>query len=135
MTRLRLETRCPYCKTPLRRGEWIELKIRLAGGETTGLIGLSPYFGDFGIRPPFEIPHRSVATFFCPHCDTDLSIPGECTLCGAPLFLLELESGGVIDVCCRRGCEGHALGGIQDLAELRLLMKYMQEADDPPPQG
>ncbi|MBN2432727.1 MAG: hypothetical protein JXQ27_14730 [Acidobacteria bacterium] len=130
MPRLRLETRCPYCKATLRRGEWIELDIRLAGDDRRGRLGLSPYFGDYRIRPPFDIPEQSVATFFCPHCGADLTIDGECALCAAPLFLLELESGGVIDVCCRRGCPGHALGGIQDPAELRLLMKYMQEADE-----
>jgi len=126
--KLLLHTCCPYCKTSLNRDRWIELSMRHEDGRK-GKIFLNAYFGDYSIKPPFPIAEGTIAVFSCPHCQADLTMQGECVLCGAPMFLLELESGGVIDACCRRGCPGHALGGIEDIKELKLLIDYLKESN------
>ena len=54
-------------------------------------------------------------------------IPQTCKVCGAPNASLDLKSGGYIEFCTRRGCKGHALGGIGDVDEMMSLMNRMFE--------
>jgi hypothetical protein len=40
---------------------------------------------------------------------------------------LNLTSGGYLEFCSRRGCKGHALGGVGDIDQMMNLMNRMFE--------
>jgi hypothetical protein len=124
MRKLLLETICPQCREDLTVGEWIDLKLSLADGRE-GAISLSAYFSDYSAKPPFFIEEGALAHFFCPHCLTDLTTDRQCGLCLAPLFAMGIRTGGMIEVCTRKGCKGHALGGFGDPDELSLLINKL----------
>lgn len=124
MKKLLLETSCPSCRKDLNTDEWIVLKLRLSDGRD-GLVSLSAYFSDYSVRLPFPIDEGKLATFFCPHCGADLTSERTCILCAAPLFSLGIKSGGSIDACTRKGCQGHALGGFGDPDEMMALINRL----------
>ena len=51
---------------------------------------------------------------FCPHCHAELIGGGKCAECGAPMVPMIVRGGGVVQICTRRGCQGHMLdlGGV-----------------------
>jgi RNA polymerase subunit RPABC4/transcription elongation factor Spt4 len=124
MRKLLLETTCPHCHADLNRGEWIDLGFRLPDGRQ-GAISLSAYFGDYSVKMPFFVEEGVLAMLACPHCQADLTSERKCSLCAAPMFSLGIKTGGAIDVCSRRGCKGHALGGFGDPDEMILLVNKL----------
>ena len=48
-----------------------------------------------------------------------------CRLCKAPVVSLGLSTGGFVEFCSRRGCKGHALGGVGDIDQMMSLMNKM----------
>jgi hypothetical protein len=52
-------------------------------------------------------------------------LPLACKLCGASMASLNLAGGAYIEFCSRRGCRGHALGGIGDIDQMMSLMNRM----------
>lgn len=126
MKKLLLETLCPHCHQDLTRDGWIDLKLQMDDGRK-GTISLSAYFGDYSIKQPFFIDEGALATFLCPHCATELTVPRTCGLCQAPEISLALKTGGFIDVCTRKGCKGHALGGFGDTDELIMLVNRLMD--------
>ena len=125
---IRIEAQCPFCGIDLVEDDWIALLLKDTQGRE-GITRLSAFFGDFQVQLPFEVADLSIANFSCPDCHRDLTMDGECTICGAPLFLLAIKTGGVIDACCRRGCEGHNIGGLRDITEIRQLLRQLRESD------
>lgn len=121
MKKILLDAVCPHCHAGLTHGDWIELKIRLADGQT-GIVSLSTFFNDYAVKLPFFIAEGAMAVFHCPHCNAELNRDYPCTLCAAPMFTLGIKGGGKIDACTRRGCKGHALGGFGDPDELLMLL-------------
>jgi hypothetical protein len=124
MSKLLLRTVCPRCNKDLTRDEWVTLNFRLPDGRH-GKISLSAYFCTYSIKVPFPIPKGTVTTLSCPHCRADLTSEKECGLCAAPLFTIGIKTGGIIDVCSRKGCRGHALGGFAGPDELMVLINNM----------
>ena len=124
MKKLLLETLCPRCRKELSHGEWIDLILRLPDGRQ-GTISLSAYFCDYSVKAPFFIEEGALAVINCPHCRADLTSEHKCSLCAAPMFALGIKTGGEIDVCTRRGCKGHALGGFGDPDEMILLVNKL----------
>lgn len=124
MKKLILETVCSACHHPLNDGEWIVLKLRLPGkGE--GTISLSAYFSDYSVKLPFFIEEGVLGSFSCPHCSATLNTNKHCQVCQAPLFTLGIKTGGIIDVCTRKGCKAHALGGFGDPDEMMALINKL----------
>lgn len=124
MKKLLLETVCPHCQTELSHDDWIDLKIRLSDGRE-GNISLSAYFCDYSLKTPFFIEEGAVADFFCPRCGADLVVDRPCGECGVPQFSLGIKTGGVIDVCRKKGCPGHAMGGFGDPDTLIMLLNKL----------
>ncbi len=124
MKKLMIQAVCPHCEKSLNEGEWIGLLIEVEGQEK-GEIKLSAYFGDYSVILPYPIEEGKIATFYCPHCNKELSTGNKCELCGAPLFRLKIKTGGYVDACTRKGCKGHAIGGFGDVDELMLLVNKL----------
>ena len=124
MKKIKLETVCPNCGQALTEGDWINLKCKCPDGKE-GTISLSTFFGDYSVKLPFFIEDGMVVVFLCPHCGRELTSERKCSLCNAPLFMLKIKTGGVIEACSRKGCKGHAMGGFGDPDELLMLLNQI----------
>jgi len=127
MNKLLLEAVCPHCKKDLTKDEWITLHFRLEDGRG-GRLSLSAYFCTYTSKVPFHIKNGTIATMYCLHCKTDLAKNEKCILCNAPLFSIGIKTGGAIDVCSRKGCRGHAMGGFGNSEELMVLINNLVDS-------
>lgn len=124
---LLLEVNCPNCHAGLTEGNRVVLDAFIPANHQDGEVRLSALFGDYSVTTDLEIPDNAVAEFRCPKCDQPLQVGHTCKICSAPMVALDLASGGFIEFCTRRGCRGHALGGVGDIDQLMNLMNRMFE--------
>jgi hypothetical protein len=122
---LLLDVSCPGCRASLTRGDQVALHAHVKDTSQEGEVRLSARFGDYTIESDVDIPAGSVTEFLCPSCDHSLMIDAPCKLCGAPMASVNLATGGSLEFCSRRGCQGHALGGFGDLDEMIDLLNRM----------
>jgi predicted RNA-binding Zn-ribbon protein involved in translation (DUF1610 family) len=124
---LRMELTCPYCNAMLTEGTKILLDAHADASRQDGPIRLSAIFGDYTVETDLEIPPGSTVQFRCPNCDASIMLQLTCRLCGATMASLNMTRGGYLEFCSRRGCKGHALGGVGDVDEMMNLMNRMME--------
>jgi NADH-quinone oxidoreductase subunit E len=74
-----------------------------------GRLQLSSLYGSYTVYSDFPIPEGAVAQFFCPHCHGELLGSTPCPECEAPMVPMIVRGGGVVQICSRRGCQGHIL--------------------------
>lgn len=74
-----------------------------------GWLAISSLWGSYTVHSEHEIPAHTVVTFFCPHCHAEMKGGSGCADCGAPMVPMIVRSGGVVQLCSRRGCKGHML--------------------------
>jgi predicted RNA-binding Zn-ribbon protein involved in translation (DUF1610 family) len=122
---LLLETLCPNCSARLTDGSRVRLDAYVRETNADGEVSLSASFGDYTVETDLPIPEGTTAEFRCPQCDESLMVETSCRLCGAPMASLNLQAGGVIEFCSRRGCKGHALGGFGDVDQMMSLVNTM----------
>ncbi len=122
-----LEVTCPNCGDLLTEGRRVHLAAYVKDTHQDGEIFLSAVFGDHSIETDLEVPEGSVAEFRCPTCDVGLMLNIPCKLCGATMASLNLATGGYLEFCSRRGCEGHALGGFGDIDQMIGLVNRMMK--------
>ena len=85
----------------------ITLAVELGGKK--GTIHLDPVYGSFNNTCDLEIPEKSTVKFSCPTCQDTLPGDESCSKCSAPLFVLQLPGGGLVEGCTRNGCNHHNL--------------------------
>ncbi len=124
---LLMELSCPYCDALLTEGTKILLDAYAEASKQDGPIHLSAIFGDYTVETDLEIPPGTTVQFRCPKCDASIMLPLTCRLCGAKMASLNMTRGGYLEFCARRGCKGHALGGVGDVDEMMKLMNRMLE--------
>jgi predicted RNA-binding Zn-ribbon protein involved in translation (DUF1610 family) len=124
---LLLELCCPFCTRVLTKGTKVLLDGFVRDTHQDGQVALSALFGDYSIETDLSFPERAIVEFRCPECDTSIMLTLPCRLCGAPMAALNTTSGGYLEFCSRRGCKGHALGGVGDIDDMISLMNKMCE--------
>jgi len=124
---LLMELSCPYCKRVLTKGTNVQLDAFIRDTHQDGQVALSALFGDYTVETELAIPEGAIAEFRCPECDASIMLTLPCRLCGAPMASLNVESGGYLEFCSRRGCKGHALGGVGNIDDMISLMNKMCE--------
>lgn len=122
-----LELFCPHCKALLTKDSKVKLDAHVQESNQNGEIHLSAVFGDYSMEGDLEIKEGHLVDFRCPECDASLMLAVTCKLCQAPMTSLNLRDQGYIEFCSRRGCRGHALGGIGDIDQMMQLMNKMFE--------
>jgi predicted RNA-binding Zn-ribbon protein involved in translation (DUF1610 family) len=122
-----LELNCPQCGAQLTEGTKVPLEAYIQDTHQEGEMRLSAIFGDYSVETELEVKEGYVVEFRCPKCEASLMLPLSCKLCGAPMVSLGLVSGGYVEFCSRRGCKGHALGGVGDIDQMMNLMNRMFE--------
>jgi hypothetical protein len=102
------------------------IKVMAKYEDQQGPLYLDPVYGSFDNVSELAIPEGAVAEFFCPTCGDSLAGMGEtCNSCSAPLFVLKLPRGSLVEGCLRKGCHKHRLK-IVDL-DAQLLRRYEKD--------
>jgi ssDNA-binding Zn-finger/Zn-ribbon topoisomerase 1 len=136
-TALKLKVKCPSCGCSLLdEGHFIDdapsIKVSIKVEERKGWLRLSSIYGSYAIESEFEIPESQIATFFCPSCNTPLKDTTDCSLCQAPMVSFQLEEGGAVKICSRRGCKKHSLEfGSRELAMSKFYEAYSIGGGEP----
>lgn len=109
----------------LKFGENPAIRIGIEKGGKEGLLYLDPLYGSYRkeIRG-LEVADGETVAFYCPECRESLLEEGEtCRLCAAPLFVLNLPGGGVVEGCSRKGCLFHNLKIVDQNEQLARLFR------------
>jgi len=122
---LLMELTCPQCAALLTDGTKLRLDAHVRDTSQEGELVLSAVFGDYRVDTDLDLKDGMIVDFHCPRCEASLMLPLACKLCGAPMASLNLVRGGYIEFCSRKGCRGHAIGGVGDIDQLMSLMNKM----------
>ncbi|MGV8038680.1 MAG: hypothetical protein AB2L07_00870 [Thermoanaerobaculaceae bacterium] len=122
---LLMKLRCPQCRELLTQGSQVVLDAYVEATHQDGQVALSAVFGDYSLQTDLEIPEGAVASFRCPRCDSSLMVTAHCKICGASMVSLNIDEGGYLEFCGRRGCKAHSIGGVGDIDEMMNLMNRM----------
>jgi len=109
-----LEVSCPRCHHSLMKTEHLIdnhpcIHVTVSFGRKHGWLRLSSLYGSYNIESEHEIPQNTEVNFFCPYCHSELVGSSNCPECGAPMILMIVQNGGVIQFCSHSGCKGHIL--------------------------
>jgi methionyl-tRNA synthetase len=85
------------------------LKVLIEYEKKKGFLRLSSLYGSYNIETEVFVPQKKIAQFFCPHCQKELKSTRICEFCQAPMVAMNFESGGIIQICSRRGCKKHLI--------------------------
>lgn len=124
-----LNLRCPVCGKSLMdhdklvdNEKSVRLIIEVQGKK--GVIRLSSVYGSYNYISDIEIPDGEIAKFYCTHCKSQIVSEEKCEICGAPLSTLNIDFGGKVSICTRKGCQKHFL----EFSDLNVaLKKFYQE--------
>jgi len=122
---LLLEVHCPNCRARLTQGERVILQGHSVATHQDGDVSLSAIFGRRDTQTDLPAGDGDVVTFACPACERSLTIETPCARCGAPVASVNLASGEPMEICGRRGCRCHALGGCGDVDQMTDLLNRM----------
>ena len=109
-----IEVSCPRCNHSLTdESAGIDghpsIRVTVSFDRKHGSLRLSSLYGSDQAVVEAEIPAEAMVAFFCPHCCGELAGTSRCVECGAPMALMILQGGGVLQVCMRRGCMARRL--------------------------
>lgn len=105
---------CPRCNHSLMdpTGEidgHPSIRVTVSFGRRHGWLRISSVYGSYNIQSKHDLPLDSLLNFFCPHCHSELISTLSCPECGVRMVPMIVRSGGMVHICPRLGCRGHAL--------------------------
>lgn len=124
-----LNLKCPVCGESLMDHKKLvdnepSVKLFMEIHGKKGMILLSSVYGSYNYITDLEIPENELAKFFCPKCKSQITSKEICSICGAPLIPFNIEIGGKVSICSRKGCKNHLL----EFSDLSVaLRKFYQE--------
>ena len=109
-----VDVNCPHCNHSLMDHRYLidehpSIKMTVSFGRKHGWFRLSSMHGSYAYDSEFDIPLDTIVNIFCPHCNTELSQGMQCPECGAPMVPMNVQKGGMVQICSRRGCKNHML--------------------------
>jgi len=109
-----VEVSCARCNHNLMDPNHIidghpSIRVTVSFGGKHGWLALSSLYGSYKVASKYEIPSDIIVHFFCPHCHSEMTGGAKCPECGAPMVPMIVRGGGVVQICSRRGCQGHML--------------------------
>jgi len=109
-----INVKCPHCfkslmdpKITLDNEPSIKVDIKIRGEKSW--LRLSSVWGSYTIQSERKINVGDVPEFYCPHCTKSLNLAIKCETCGSPKVELNLNTGGKIMICSKRGCKKHVI--------------------------
>ena len=111
---IQLNVECPHCKHSLLDDAHIidghpsaYLLFECEGKK--GELYLSSVYGSYTSKIPSFVSEGDILTLFCPFCNASLMSNRKCDKCNAQMVLMNIEDGGKIQICSRKGCKKHFL--------------------------
>jgi NADH:ubiquinone oxidoreductase subunit E len=109
-----LEVNCPHCNHNLTDSMYLideqpSIRLTASFADKHGWIRLSRLYGSYNVKSKYDIPEDTIVHFFCPYCHAELVGASNCVECGAPMVPMIVRSGGMVQICSRRGCKNHML--------------------------
>ena len=111
---IRLNVECPHCKHSLLDDNHVIdghpsacLLFDCKGKK--GKLYLSTLYGSYNSKIPSSVSEGDTLTIFCPWCNASLMSNTKCDKCDAQMVLMNIEDGGKIQICSRKGCKKHFL--------------------------
>jgi len=109
-----LEVRCSRCNHSLMDKEYLiddhpSIRVTVSFNSMHGWMRISSLYGSYNVESEYDIPDDTVTNFFCPYCHTELIGASNCPECGIGMVPMIVGSGGVVQICPRKGCIGHRL--------------------------
>jgi len=102
--------------------------LLMLGYETKAAIGISvlqmvfsSIYGSYDYETNVDIPDNAIVRFFCPVCGKELKSESKCDVCNAPMIPINLEEGGRVRFCSRKGCTNHVIEFKNPELALKLL--------------
>ena len=111
---IQVNVKCPHCgKSLMDEDVKIDghpsVRVMISYENKSGFLRLSSLYGSYNVESEIFVPQEKIAQFFCPHCKAELKSTRICELCRASMVPLNFASGGVIQICSRRGCKKHLI--------------------------
>lgn len=85
------------------------IRVTVSFGRRHGWLRISSVYGSYNIQSKHDLPHDTLLNFFCPYCHSELISTLSCPECGVRMVPMIVRGGGMVHICPRRGCPGHAL--------------------------
>jgi len=109
-----VDVSCPRCNHSLMDSEHLidgypSIRVTVSFKDKHGWSALSSLYGSYNVDSEYEIPDNVLVHIFCPHCHSELNSGATCGICGASMVPMIVRSGGIVQICSRRGCKGHIL--------------------------
>jgi len=127
---LQVSVNCPNCRKSLEDDgvlvdNFPSVKTRAICGDQEGYVHLSSTYGSFETAADITLREGDIVEFFCPYCGESLKTKAVCRKCDAPMMRVDLDAGGYIRFCSRKGCHSHHIAFEDVINELRsFLTKY-----------
>ena len=111
---IQVNVKCPHCGKSLMEEKHSldghpSVKVLIEYEKKKSSLYLSSLYGSYNIETEVFVPEKKIAQFFCPNCQKELKSTRICELCQAPMVPMNFESGGIIQICSRRGCKKHLI--------------------------
>ena len=109
-----LDVSCPKCNHSLMDTNYLidehpSIRVTMSFERKHGWLRLSSLYGSYNVKSEYPIPKDVILHLFCAHCHAELVGVSDCPDCGAPMVLMVVRAGGMVQVCSRGGCKGHML--------------------------
>jgi len=85
------------------------VKLILQAHGEEGVLHICSYYGCTDHEMDLEMKEGEVTHFVCPHCESDLKSAHLCRECHSPMDPFDMERGGRLYMCARKGCNMHFL--------------------------
>jgi hypothetical protein len=111
---IQLNVKCPHCKHSLldetyKIDRYPSARLLFECKGKKDELYLSSLYGSHISKIPSFVSEGDALTLFCPWCTVSLMSTRICEKCNAEMVLMEIEDGGNIQICSRKGCKKHLL--------------------------
>jgi DNA-directed RNA polymerase subunit RPC12/RpoP len=127
-TRITLSLKCPHCgKSFTDNSHQVNgqpgIKVDVKTIRDTGTLWLCPIYGCFSHESSIEIKDKETVEAFCPHCSHALNRESICEVCNAHMIGFNIDAGGKVNICSRKGCHNHYLV----FEDVNVVLRLFQE--------
>jgi endogenous inhibitor of DNA gyrase (YacG/DUF329 family) len=109
-----LSVKCPHCgQSFMDEDHYLNgfpaVKVTVETEQEKGILYLCPIYGCFKHVCTIKLKDHEIVTLYCPHCQTSLMREVLCKSCTAPMVGFNINVGGKVNICSRKGCQNHNL--------------------------
>ena len=124
---LQVSVNCPSCRRSLEDDKVLidnfpSVKTKAKCGDREGHVHLSSTYGSFESTADIPLEEGEMVEFYCPYCGENLQTRAFCIECEAPMMRVDLDAGGYIRFCSRKGCHRHHIAFEDVYKELRSFL-------------